>query len=230
MIHEMPRAGQKRRHAEMADQIIDAAEAIVSDEGLEALTMQRIAADLGYRAGALYRYHASKEAVQVALLGRVIEALVEAMAEVRDRPLGGAPEQMALVRLVAVGHAYLQLAETRPSLMNLVVRFLGNPAPVVSDPATADLVPRGFELISIVGGLFAEAARLGALPPGPELVRVALFWNALHGLVATRKLGRFGVINVRVLGPATVRTLLMGFGASAANVDLAISNVFLEAS
>lgn len=114
--------------------------------------------------------------------------------------------------------------------MNLVVRFLGNPAPVVSDPATADLVPRGFELISIVGGLFAEAARLGALPPGPELVRVALFWNALHGLVATRKLGRFGVINVRVLGPATVRTLLMGFGASAANVDLAISNVFLEAS
>ncbi|CAM3103921.1 TetR/AcrR family transcriptional regulator C-terminal domain-containing protein [Saccharomonospora xinjiangensis] len=64
-----------------ADQIVDAALQLINDEGLEALTMRRLATDLGLQLPAIYRVFASKQAIldRIAdvVLGRALQSDVD---------------------------------------------------------------------------------------------------------------------------------------------------------
>jgi AcrR family transcriptional regulator len=93
------------------EQIADTAIAIADAEGLDAVSMQRVAADLGYTKMSLYRYLPGKA------------ELVAAMVE---RALGGPPEVSAqewragltawaqALLTACVGHAWAQEATTGP--------------------------------------------------------------------------------------------------------------------
>ncbi|GIF17678.1 AcrR family transcriptional regulator [Actinoplanes tereljensis] len=70
--HERPKPARGPKPTLTLDQIADAAIAIADAEGLAAVSMQRVAADLGYTKMSLYRYLPGKAEMVAAMLERGI--------------------------------------------------------------------------------------------------------------------------------------------------------------
>ena len=94
-----------------AREIVAAARAILDEEGLDALTMRRIAERLGIRAPSLYKHFPDKEALEAA----IISAAFEEQAEVFERAVGEGDDP-----LEALGAAYRRFALAHPHLYRLM--------------------------------------------------------------------------------------------------------------
>jgi AcrR family transcriptional regulator len=211
-----------RRRAETTTELLDHAERVVLSEGLEALSMHRLAAEHGVRVAALYRYWASKDALLSALLERAVVRTREAVAAIepfesalvgRSRKSWSNQEQ-ALLRLVRLAGVYFELARARPEVTSLIAHFLAPARPVLEPSAGGPLLVHAMGLLGEVSAAFERAAELGALSTGDATQRTALYWTSLAGLVAAAKLTRFGIGGDRAqLERTLVQTLLVGWGA-----------------
>jgi AcrR family transcriptional regulator len=202
-------------------ELLDHAERVVLGEGLDALSMHRLAAEHGVRVAALYRYWPSKDALFAALLERTVARIREKVAGVAawsdaaaERERFSARER-ALLRVARLGAVYFELARERPETTSLITHFLA-PAKPTHEPAPGStLLTDGMALLGDVSGALAEAEAAGALTPGDAVQRTALLWTSLHGLVAASKLARFGVAGTGAeLERALLGTLLAGWGAT----------------
>lgn len=90
------------------DAILRTATALVAEHGLHAVTMSRIAEEVGIGRATLYKYFKDVEAILVAWHDRLVARHLERLAEVRMR----APEPGA--RLAAVLEAYALMVHQRP--------------------------------------------------------------------------------------------------------------------
>jgi AcrR family transcriptional regulator len=194
-----PRA---RRRAETLEELLDRAEQVVLAEGLESLSMHRLAAEHGVRVAALYRYWPSKDALLGALLARTVErvrekvALVPAWVDEVARRTRYDGRQRALLYVARLGAVYVELSRERPETTALMTHFLG------------------VALLREVASALAAASEVGALAEGDAIERAALLWTSLHGLVAASKLTRFGVAGTAErLTELLLATLLRGWGA-----------------
>lgn len=154
------------------EQILDLAEAVLEGEGLDALTMRRLADDAGMQAPSLYKHWRDKDALLAALQERALLAFAAEM--------GGADGDLR-----GIGRRYRAWALAHPALYGLATgRRLAREAitPGVEDAAARSVV-------SAVGGdehraraLWAAAHGLVALeladrfPPGADIDAA---WEAL---------------------------------------------------
>jgi AcrR family transcriptional regulator len=99
----------RRASALTAERIVEAALRLLDAEGLDALTMRRLAAELGSAAGSIYRHFESREAVLVAVHDR---AIGESLA---FEPPGRAPEE----RVANFARGLRLLLRRRPYLAEL---------------------------------------------------------------------------------------------------------------
>jgi AcrR family transcriptional regulator len=119
MSHDESAAGPAARVPVTKDLLFRRALAIIDAEGLTALTMRRLAADVGVEAASLYHHVPSKQAV----LDGAVSVMREAM--VFDQPLPtGWREIMELVFL-----RYLDVLTAHPNMLPLAARH------VETDPA-----------------------------------------------------------------------------------------------
>ena len=118
-LEPTPRAIRREKTHE---RILDAAEAILGAEGMAALTMQRLATELGYTVGATYRYFDSKEAIVAALQRRVFVGLSTDVGAMLDDKTSD-----PLVRVAIVARIYNTLASRRPLHARLLSRMMGEP-------------------------------------------------------------------------------------------------------
>lgn len=211
-------------------ELLSHAERLASEEGLEALTMHRLAAVHGVRVAALYRYWPSKDALLGALFGRVFDQLFSAVGAARsavDGLLGpsASPGARALARLLAAARAYQHFAQARPEASALLTRSLAIPRPVVTDATSAPtLLPRVLALAEDLGADLAAARTAGVLAEGDDVTRAMLLWTSLQGLVGARKLSRFGLgAPLAELELELLRTLFAGWGAPAEALDAALA-------
>jgi AcrR family transcriptional regulator len=94
-----------------ARQIVEAARGILECEGRDALTMRRLAAELGIRAPSLYKHFPDKAAVEVAL----IEIGMVEWAAALESELSESADPVA-----ALGRAYRGFALSHPHLYRLI--------------------------------------------------------------------------------------------------------------
>ena len=94
-----------------AREIVAAARAILEEEGLDALTMRRIAERLGIRAPSLYKHFPDKESLEAA----IISAAFEEQAGVFERAAGEGADP-----LEPLGAAYRRFALAHPHLYRLM--------------------------------------------------------------------------------------------------------------
>jgi AcrR family transcriptional regulator len=99
----MPRAGLS------PDGVIDAAAAIADKDGLETVTLARLAADLGVRSPSLYKHVDGLDAVHRAL---AVRGAGEANRRIQQATIGKARDEAVF----ALAHAYWQFARERPGL------------------------------------------------------------------------------------------------------------------
>lgn len=144
--------------------IVSAARRILEDDGIDALTMRRLASEVGIRAPSLYRHFPTKRSVEVAL----IEAGMFEIGQVLHAACSGAS---AGGEVRAVLEAYRRAARANPVLYRL---------------ATAGQFPRG----DLAHGLEDWAGEPFLLATGDPWRAQALFSFA-HGAVVLELDGRF---------------------------------------
>ncbi len=196
--------------------------ALLAREGLEALTLARVAGELGLATGALYRYFDGKDALLAALhrdaIARTHAGLTRAVAEA-DRGLSRLREDTrALARIVHASRYYLALPRTMGDAFALLSVMMADPRPLVDDGAAAASAAPIAALLSDAAALFRAASAAGALAPEDPLQQTASLWAALHGHTQLGKLRRLGPgFADTVTDPSaerTVLTLLRGMGAT----------------
>lgn len=226
---------EKRREATI-ERIVDTALQLLESEGFEALTIQRLAKELSYAVGALYRYFRSKDALLVALLHRIMDRVGEDMTAglewvERERNERLASEGLpadtpptaseGLLRLVVVSNVYVAFAQSRRAEYGLISTLIGDPREVLATEAATPIVRSLIRLQLMLTAVIDDAVRSGALVPGDARERGVVLWSAMQGVLQLRKLGRFGVAGVELdrLVPIALRTLLIGWGADAKLID-----------
>ena len=209
------------------EQILDRAMAILESDGLDALTLQRVAQSLGLVTTAMYRYFPSKDALMAALQRRsirVISAHFQRELEKFGAALGdAAPATGCLATLLEVADLYLALPATHPEEWRFVATLLGDPRELLSDGEVAVTAPLLVGFLAEMEKLFALAERVEALSHGHARERVFAFWAALHGAHCMEKARRVSASAPKVeeIGRFTSRALLSSWGATPARISAA---------
>jgi AcrR family transcriptional regulator len=157
---------RERRRQATLDRILVTATAMIVQGGYGALSMTRLAAELDYTPGALYRYFPSKDRLTIALVAQAIHDF-RAAIEARSAPAGG-----PIARIVALALGYKEAALSAPNRFGLVAMLLADPRFVVEDTSEA-----GPALAALSGALepladaFTKAQTAGALTSGDAIRR-----------------------------------------------------------
>lgn len=201
----MPKVSQAHVDARR-QQILDAAQACFSRDGLHRATMQDIIRQSGLSAGAIYRYFASKE--------EIVAAIAEAR-HARERALIAASAAAgdgtaAIARLAQDFLGALREPEERERRRVGVQLW----AEALRDERIRDLVRRGVDgPRALIADLIRQAQRRGELPPAlpPDAfarVVIALF----HGFVLQQAWDERAALEPYL---ATIDVLLAALGATA---------------
>lgn len=198
----MARKARQTRE-DFREQALTAAEAIIAEQGVENLTVRRVAERIGYSVGSLYNSFANVEELILNLDARTLDLLDEAL---RASKLTGSPED----DLRALLDAYLRFIEANPNRWGLLFEKRVQETPIAPDWYLRR-VDRLFALLEeILAPLFG---------PGEEehLGRAArLLWVSLHGvwsLAAGNKLYFVSAAPVQSIAQAVVDIFVAGLRA-----------------
>jgi AcrR family transcriptional regulator len=188
-----------RLRAWTRDEIKAAALRQVAQHGVEGLSLNAIAKELGMTGPALYRYITSRDELLADLVGDAWEDLADAL----ERAVGEHAGRSAAERLGAIGLAYRAWGTAQPHRYRLAIQTrLGSgdvapdrviPAAQRAMEAILDAVedlpkarkPKGDLPAELRAGLKAWAQPVGGPPHPPAvLMRGVLFWSRLHGLLS----------------------------------------------
>ena len=150
------------------ERLCDAAAKLLVEEGEAALSMRRLAAEVGCSAMAPYRYFADKEAliaaIRTAAFNRLADALDGVAADGRHRAAD-------------IGDAYVRFARENPAAYKLMFD-LAQPDEAAY-PELAAAAGRGREAMA---GYVRELVEAGVLVGDPVALGY-VFWAAIHGLI-----------------------------------------------
>ncbi|MDP3279081.1 MAG: helix-turn-helix domain-containing protein [Deltaproteobacteria bacterium] len=222
MVHKFE--AYSRRRDDKTEAILTAAMALHARDGLEALTLQRLAKELGLVTTALYRYFDSKDALLAALQQRAITTI---HAQYRQELLRWeaackrlSDDRKSLAMIVASARFYTELPTEMPETYQMMAILLSDPKPLVRDDDAAQSIPLVAALVSEASALFDLAEKSKAITSGGLLRRTVLFWACLQGIMQLSKLRRLvpQAPTIRALADEASTTLLRGMGAT--EVDL----------
>ena len=168
MEDEKPRSRRDQNLADIRERAAPAAERIVLEEGIDALTARRLAWVIDVSVGSLYNAFGDLDAVirtviasSAVMLSEVLRAAIEGSA--RDRRS----------RVVALGEAYFDFAIAEPERWWLLFEYRSN-------------VPNDLKAQDFQAGLLEMLIRAGDGDPDSERQRqfFLLLWASVHGLVS----------------------------------------------
>jgi AcrR family transcriptional regulator len=154
-----------RTRAAKRQAFVDAARGIVDVGGTDALTMQRVAAELACGVGSIYRYFASKEELVDAVHDeqvRTLEALLSTAVAGADTP-----DADAMTRLLGLGRAWVRAGRTHATEVRTVRRLVTS-----GDPAVIGIA----DLFAVA---LRDAVAARVLAPGDEPARVRVLLTAI---------------------------------------------------
>lgn len=162
-------------HGDLRTALLAAARRTVECEGYEALSLRRVADEIGVSSAAPYRHFKDKRALLAALATEGFVALRETYETVR-----GVVDPVE--RLLAGARAFIAFAAARPGLFRLMFDsdlLSGDPRPA-SDLAEPALLA------------YASVERgVAAVLPVPDdtliKARTLFLWSTLHGLIVLRR-------------------------------------------
>jgi AcrR family transcriptional regulator len=172
-----------RRRAAVVEEALDHAVALITEEGVGALSVNEVARRMGIRGPSLYKYFPSRHAVYDALFRRGLlsqQAAVHAAVE-------AAPPGVARIR--AGGTAVVRWAVENPALAQLM-----HWRPVPGFEPSAETFELSTRDMLRVREVFAEAVRLGQLVPAAESEDAGrLYTVVMSGLISQQLANQPGV-------------------------------------
>jgi AcrR family transcriptional regulator len=184
----MPRQGLDRAR------VVDAAAAIADADGLEAVTLARVAAALEVRAPSLYNHVAGRDDL---LAGVAVRGLQEVGAAMREAATGRAGE----AALIAAAQAFRDYARAHPGRYGATVR-------ASDDPEIAAAAAAVFDVLHGV-------LRAWDLDDAGEIHALRALRSAVHGFVLLEAAGGFGLpVDVDASFARLVAIIAGGLGAT----------------
>lgn len=211
---------RKVRHDKKRQSYLTEAMGLVVQDGMEGLTIARLANRMNASVGAVYRYFPSKEALLVGLQELAIADfhgfLHKRLADHAPRLAGASAGVRALARIMIAMGSYIEHGDSSPRPHRLVDTFLSFPEAVLSDAEARSVGERLLQpILSAFAALLSDAVAAGSLEPGDSDQRTHLAWAYVHGLDHFRKLDRLNPneLHLKTLLPIARAGLLRGFGA-----------------
>lgn len=163
-----------------------AARRVILDEGLGALSMRRVAADVDVSAAALYRHFASKEALAWIVVGEGYAQLTRYLS----RALAA---KTPLERFLASGRGYLDFAQEKPGYYTLVfgttMRDFGH------ESAPAETAECGATAFQMLIDRVRECMETGAFAQDDPRTVALFVWAEVHGIASLRLSGRLAELD-----------------------------------
>jgi AcrR family transcriptional regulator len=225
----VPSDRRARRRDQRRRQILDAADALIAEHGVDGITMQRVADHLDCAVGTLYLYVGSKAELVAQLQAQAVGTLNGSYAAARvgwDAYLDEAglnPVSRSLVGLATFAAHWVSAAVVFADEFRLQRSLL-------SERVGAEGPDDDGETLAVLDGLLATptrlvstAADLGALTPGVPGDRALVWLAALNGVLLLENLAPVDAHRFRAAHLARVLSddLLCGWGATRAEVEVA---------
>jgi AcrR family transcriptional regulator len=206
---------------------------LVIEGGLEALTIHRLARELDYTPGALYRYFPSKGAVLAELQRHSLEvihiSLKDHLAQEMTRPdvQEMTEKEQSLFQILAITIHYGGFLKTLPHHIKMITHLFGDPRTLMSDDDLARSAPAFTDLLSEVDGYIETAVKAKAIKGGVARQRALMLWSTVQGLLLLEKHTRIQTLSadIQYLCRELVFSLLLGWGASRVAVTEALGRV-----
>jgi AcrR family transcriptional regulator len=183
-VSEGGRLARNRRRR--SQEFLDAGLRIITDEGVEALTMARLAHELDTAVGAVYRYYASKDEMLAAIQGAAVERFHRSHDRSVEPVVAAVGERVAesaeLVRLVVLGRWLCAAAEVFPEEIRLLQVVSARRSSTMRPETAAGLVLPTLALLGTVRATIDAAAGTGDLRPGDGLARAIMWLTAFGGV------------------------------------------------
>ncbi len=193
---------------ELHDMALEAAEAILEEEGLDGLSTRKVAARMGYTVGTLYLVFRNLDALILEVNGRTLAELHRVLAA----SLAASEGEPAGARLKALALAYHDFARRHPARWALMYEHRMSQAAL---PAWFNLAVH--ELFALLEDILrplcgdASAAALAA----------RTLWGSVHGicvLAVTDKLDVAGPLQVEQVFASLIDNFLIGLAADGKGV------------
>ncbi|MEZ5182433.1 MAG: helix-turn-helix domain-containing protein [Acidimicrobiales bacterium] len=216
---------RNRRQRERA--YLDAAMAIAVADGLDALTMARLAADVHAAVGSVYTYFPSKGALVAELQREAVERLTDSYHLVRDRSdvrlaSWDDPRSVALARVAVFGAFWIASGETHPHEAALLHGLVSVAKVYVPPEERHRVLPASLALLGEAGAVVVGASDSGAIRPVTDPAGAVVRWAAaLTGVLLTENLAQVPdyPVEPRALARELLHELLLGWGAEPARVE-----------
>jgi AcrR family transcriptional regulator len=192
---------------------------IATEDGIQALTMQRLAAEVDAAIGTVYTYFPSKGAllaeVQREALDRLVGSYLQLRADVDARVADLDPSVATATHLVAFGRFWIDSLETFPQEQALLQQLMSDARRAVPDDELGRVMPAILRLFDLARERFDAAHAAGAVRAGDAMDRTITYAGALAGVLGVGNLDRWDVdlLDGRRLGRGLVNDLLVGWGA-----------------
>jgi AcrR family transcriptional regulator len=175
-IAERRQEEKDRRRSE----ILDAAESVAAEEGIDALTMDHVARRARISRALLYVYFKDKDDLHFGLCERALALLVARFEQAAARHGTG------LEKIIAMGRAYVAFAAEFPVHFEALSRFQAHE---VGDSSTAGNVAACFAIGERVHQLMFTAIETGqrdgsiAAGAGQPAAIAMTLWGFMHGII-----------------------------------------------
>ncbi|MGN6092849.1 MAG: TetR/AcrR family transcriptional regulator [Luteibacter jiangsuensis] len=166
--------------AKTADRILAAAHALFDAHGAEAVTMRRVAGELGLSAMAIYRHFPNREALLERLSNDSFEEAARTWAS-------HARERDPRRRLLAMLASYLDYAVAHPHLFDHAFGLPRDDARRFPE----DFHARRSPTLNLIADAIVEGIAQGALRKLDEWDLAMDLWAHAHGLIVLYRAGRF---------------------------------------
>ncbi|MGE7391494.1 TetR/AcrR family transcriptional regulator [Streptomyces sp. NPDC004126] len=163
-------------HGNLRTALLERAETVLTESGVEGLSLRALARDLGVSHAAPSRHFRDRQALLDALAVSGFTRLNARLHAAAEAP-GPVPD-----RLAALGRAYVDFAVTHAPLLNLM--FSAKRA----DDSSAELRELGHRSLDTTAGLIAQAQAEGFVREGDPARLAQVAFSTVHGL-ATLALG-----------------------------------------
>lgn len=224
MVQEVLLGRRERNRLARHRAYLQTALQIATDDGLDALTMQRLAAEVDAAVGTVYTYFPSKGALLAEVQREAIERLTASYLLLRpelDARLADTdPTVAALAHLVGFARFWITSLEVFPQEQRLLQQLMTDADRAVPAEDANRVVPAALRHIDLAGERFARAAEVGALrapAASDSFARTVTFAAALSGVLQLGKLARWHELFAdAALARTLVDDLLRGWGADEA--------------
>jgi AcrR family transcriptional regulator len=162
------------------ERLLDAARAVIADDGLEGLSLRAIARRAGVSHGAPLRHFPTLAALLAAVgadgFASLVAAVDEAVARADADAVAAGRPLRAVDRLAVAGDAYVDVALARPGVFSVTFR------PELCDVTDPDYAEQGVRAFGQLVDLVEAAQAEGWHPDLPLRHLAAVMWANVHGL------------------------------------------------